>query len=145
MSIHHLFLTAICFFWAYLLLCLGLKLALDVYQRRHLREAMRQVDDFFAPGQSLQQRETAFPRLRRLCADRRVLRYVCDSYAELPEGFPEHEKADLMLWVQQLLRARIKGLRKDDHLSRASLAWEIQRCALPSESLQAFARETAVK
>ena len=145
MSIHHLLFVSVCLFWAYLLVCLALKLALDVYQRRHLRQATHQVDLFFAPGQSFQQRETAFPKIRRLCADRRVLRHVCDSYADLPESFPEHEKADLMLWVQQLLRLRIKSLHRDDHLSRAALAWEIRRCALPSESLQEFARETAVK
>ena len=145
MSIHHLFLVAVCLLWAYLLVCLTLQLVLDLRSRRRLGLAQQQVDDFFAPGQSFQQRREAFPRIRRLCADRRVLRYVCDCYAGLPEDFPPQEQADLMLSLQQLLRASIKKLHRDDHLSRASLAWEIRRCQLSSESLQKFAQETAVR
>lgn len=145
MSIHHLFLVTVCLFWTYLLLCLTLQLALDLRWRRNLPRARQQVDAFFVPGQSLQQRRDSFPRIRRLCADRRVLRYVCDCFAALPEDFPPQEQADLMLSVQQLLRTSIKKLHRDDHLSRAVLAWEIRRCKLSSESLQQFARETAVR
>ena len=141
MSIHHLFLVACCFFWAYLLLCLALKLILDTHTRRHMSKKLQLANDFLRPGQETAARRAAFPALRRACSSWQVLRHLCDGFAALPDSFPAREREELTLFLQQLIRTRVRALRGDSCLSRAVLAWEIRRCRLPSEQLGQFVQQ----
>ena len=137
MTIPYIHMTAAYLLWAYFLLCLAVKMALDRRKKHRTAQLEEAVTAFFAPGTQDVQSE-AFRTVRAACREPLLFDLACDRWTALLPQLDRENYARLYTCLLRLFHDRLQQAEEGDALVRCALLERMTLCQVHSPRLDEF-------
>ena len=137
MTIPYIHITAAYLLWAYFLLCLAVKMALDRRKKRRTAQLEEAVTAFFAPGTPDVQSEE-FRTVQAACREPLLFDLACDRWTALCPQLDREDHARLYTCLLRLFHDRLQQAEGADALTRCALLERMALCQIHSPRLDEF-------